>query len=77
MLTVYTKPNCGQCSFTKDRLYRHGIPFEEKPITQEVLDLAIKYGFQSAPIVVPGDDWDRAWSGLRVNDIDAYIEENS
>ena len=49
MLTVYEKDNCQACLFTKRTLSKHGVDYEVKPITEEVLAHAAELGFKSAP----------------------------
>ena len=66
MITVYSKPNCMQCNFTKKYLEAKGAEFEEinaadKP---EAIDELKLYGFNSMPVVANGS-LDDAWSGFR------------
>lgn len=61
---VYSNPNCVQCEQTKKYLTNHNVPFTAKMIqdSPEILGLIAEKGYQSAPIVVAGDD---SWSGFR------------
>ncbi|MCZ0717844.1 glutaredoxin family protein [Aerococcus kribbianus] len=54
MITVYSKPNCSQCTFTKRMLQDNKIEFAVKDITKsdEALQEARMTGFTSMPIVV-------------------------
>lgn len=63
-ITVYSNPNCVQCEQTKRVLTNHNVPFEAKMIqdSPEVLDLIAEKGYQSAPVVVVGEE---SWSGFR------------
>lgn len=53
MVTVYTKPNCMQCQFTKRFLTDKNISFESIDVTQskEALDTVKSLGFQALPVV--------------------------
>ncbi|MBL3685694.1 glutaredoxin-like protein NrdH [Leucobacter zeae] len=68
-ITVYTKPNCGQCDMTKRELSKRGVSYSEVDISidetalQHVKDL----GYLQAPVVVV--DTDRHWSGFRPDKI--------
>ena len=69
MTTVYSKPNCVQCTATKTYLTNKGIEFDTIDITQdpEALDLILGKGFLSAPVVNSGDDW---WAGFQPDLLD-------
>ena len=53
-VTVYTKPNCMQCNFTKKFLDDNSIRYEIKDIQESEVALAEvkELGFQSLPVVV-------------------------
>lgn len=56
-LTIYSKDNCSQCSFTKRFLSDHQVPYQEVNVLedQEALDHIQSLGFQSLPVVeAPG-----------------------
>ena len=63
-VTVYSKPNCPQCTQTKKKLEQKGIAFEvidisqDKKAAQTVNDL----GYRQVPVVVSGE---KHWSGVR------------
>lgn len=63
-VTVYSKPNCPQCTQTKKKLEQKGITFEvidisqDKKAAQTVNDL----GYRQVPVVVSGE---KHWSGFR------------
>ena len=63
-VTVYSKPNCPQCTQTKKKLEQKGIAFEvidisqDKKAAQTVNDL----GYRQVPVVVSGE---KHWSGFR------------
>ncbi len=54
MVTVYTKPNCMQCNFTKKYLSEKEIEFQTIDVTESEEALAkIKgMGFQAVPVIV-------------------------
>ena len=64
-VTVYTKPDCVQCDATKRTLNKHGIPFIEINLSDnmEVLDRLKAAGWMRAPIVETADG--EMWSGFR------------
>ena len=63
-VTVYSKPNCPQCTQTKKKLEQKGVAFEvidisqDKKAAQTVNDL----GYRQVPVVVSGE---KHWSGFR------------
>ena len=63
-VTVYSKPNCPQCTQTKKKLEQKGVAFEvidisqDKNAAQTVTDL----GYRQVPVVVSGEIH---WSGFR------------
>lgn len=64
MITVYTKPNCVQCTATKRALSTAGVTYREVDLTVDV-DAVVRLkalGFAQAPVVVAGPD---SWSGFR------------
>lgn len=70
MTTVYTKPACIQCEQTKKLLDRNGVEYETVDITkdQEAFDMIVGMGFQSAPVVISGD---QSWAGFQPDKINA------
>ena len=69
MVTVYSKPNCVQCTATKNYLDKKGIEYDTIDITQdsEAFDLIVDKGFKAAPVVNAGEAW---WSGFQPEKID-------
>ncbi|MEC5152635.1 glutaredoxin domain-containing protein [Cryobacterium sp. GrIS_2_6] len=63
-LTVYTLPNCVQCTMTKRALDAAGLPYTVIDLTTDAraLDLMKQFGYTSAPIVVTRVV---SWSGFR------------
>lgn len=64
-VTVYSKPDCMQCMYTKKWLNEHNIKFKVIDVTQD--SLALDYikqdlGYQAVPVVVADDEH---WYGFR------------
>ena len=54
-VTVYSKPNCMQCNFTKKWLNEHNIKFNAIDVTKDELALSFikdQLGYQAVPVVV-------------------------
>lgn len=69
MITVYSKPNCQQCSATYRKLKALGLPFDSIDVTEDADALAFirALGYQQAPVVVvrEGAQIKEHWSGFR------------
>lgn len=63
-VTVYSKPNCQQCTATIKALERKGLPYDVIDITehQAAYDHVIELGYRQVPVVIAGDIH---WSGFR------------
>ena len=63
-ITVYTKPNCVQCTATFKVLDKAGIAYAKVDIgvDAEARDYVMALGYLQAPVVVAGDEH---WSGFR------------
>ena len=82
-VTVYTKPQCGQCVQTKNRLEKLEIPFTEESVLDHLEEFKQR-GHLAAPVVIVTDDGDGGtpvlmgeWSGYRDSNINAlklYID---
>ena len=81
-VTVYTKPQCGQCVQTKNRLEKLEIPFTEESVLDHLEEFKQR-GHLAAPVVIVTDDGDggssvvREWSGYseqRINETKQYID---
>ena len=82
-VTVYTKPQCGQCVQTKKRLEKLEIPFTEESVLDHLEEFKQR-GHLAAPVVIVTDDGDdgapvlvREWSGYneqRINETKLYID---
>ena len=53
MITIYSKPNCMACNFSKKYLEGKGIPFEEIDVFQDAEALAMlrDAGYSEMPVV--------------------------
>lgn len=69
-ITVYSKPNCVQCSATYRALDKAGLSYETVDITldADALEQVRSLGYAQAPVVMAGGDH---WSGFRPDKIKA------
>ena len=53
-ITLYSKPNCMQCNFTKQFFEDNQVPFVIKDVfeSEEALEEVKALGFQSLPVIV-------------------------
>ena len=53
MITIYSKPNCMACNFSKKYLEDKGVPFEEINVFEdkEALSMLRDKGFSQMPVV--------------------------
>ena len=67
-ITVYSKPNCVQCSATYRALDKKGIEYQKIDVSQDPrsLEFIRSLGYAQAPVVVTGQDH---WSGFRPDKI--------
>jgi glutaredoxin-like protein NrdH len=74
-ITVYTKPDCPQCTMTKKQLDRLGIEHQTVDVTTDpdAHAYVTGLGYQSAPVVVVGDG-ERHWSGFRPDHLKGLVE---
>ncbi|MER2473199.1 glutaredoxin-like protein NrdH [Photorhabdus laumondii] len=72
-ITIYSKPDCVQCSATYQALSRRNIPYQIVDLTENPQALATirAMGYQQIPVVVAGT---QHWSGFRPDKINALIE---
>ena len=73
-ITVYTKPNCVQCTATFKALDKAGIAYAKVDISvdAQARDYVMALGYLQAPVVMAGDDH---WSGFRPDRIKAVCDE--
>ena len=70
-VTVYSKPNCHQCDFTKKYLNEMGTPFNEIDVTQdkEALEQLQHHGYLGVPVVAINSLAD-SWGGFRPDELE-------
>lgn len=68
LITVWTKPNCIQCTMTKKEMDKRGIRYEELNLERhpDAVAAFMEDGLLSAPIVVTDI---KRWSGFRLDKI--------
>ncbi len=71
-ITVYSKPNCVQCSATYRALDKAGLSYQTVDISADAEALAqVKsLGYAQAPVVMAGSEH---WSGFRPDKIKAVL----
>ena len=78
-ITVYTKPNCQQCTATKRWLDNRGHTYQTINLDESPDDLATvqKLGYAQAPVVVvsKGGGPDVHWSGFNPTMLSAHLGE--
>ena len=76
MITVYSKPNCHQCTATYRKLKSLDLPHESVDVTEDADALAFirALGYQQAPVVVvrEGAQIKQHWSGFRPDLLKKY-----
>ena len=70
---VYSLPNCVQCESTKRMLDRGGVPYDVVDMSkdEEAFNMVKELGYQSAPVVVAGEDH---WGGFKIDKITALYQ---
>ena len=65
-ITVYTKPDCVQCEYTKKKLDAKRLPYTEIDVTQHPVfaEQLREKGIHQLPYVVAGDD---TWTGFKID----------
>ncbi|HFI0463801.1 TPA: glutaredoxin-like protein NrdH [Streptococcus suis] len=75
MITVYSKPNCMQCDFTKKFLVDNDIPYTliDTQKNPEALEHVKSLGFQSLPVVeIEGEE---PFFGFRPDRLMVFIKD--
>ena len=67
-ITIYSKPNCVQCTATYRAMDKAGLSYETVDISldAQALEQVKSLGYAQAPVVVAGGDH---WSGFRPDKI--------
>ena len=65
-ITVYAKPNCIPCNFTKNFLEENNIEHSVVDVTKDsvALDMIKLHGYQGVPVVTI-NGFDNSWVGFR------------
>lgn len=79
MITIYSKPRCKECMYTKMYLDQNKVEYENVDIEANLgaFELIKHYGFTSLPVVVIDDEFDnpdKAWAGFQVDRLERLIE---
>lgn len=79
MLTVYSKPRCMYCMYTKMYLDQNKIKYENVDIEANpgAFELLKHYGFTSLPVVVIDDEFEdpnKTWMGFQVDRLERLME---
>lgn len=79
MLTVYSKPRCMDCMYTKMYLDQNKIKYENVDIEANpgAFELLKHYGWQTLPVVAIDDelsDKTKTWAGFQVDRLERLIE---
>lgn len=76
MITVYSKPNCPQCTATYRKLKALGLPFNSIDVTEdaEAAKFVRSLNYSAAPVVVvrEGAQIREHWSGFRPDLLKKY-----
>lgn len=77
MITIYSKPNCMQCDYTKRWLEENKIPYQSIDVMQDdqALSDLQKHGFSGVPVVAVGG-FDNAWSGFRPDRLAELVNDH-
>lgn len=78
-VTVYSKPNCMQCMYTKKYLTEHDIEFNTIDVTKDDISLSFikdQLGYQAVPVVVVDDNADtfEHWYGFQPDKLAKLVE---
>lgn len=75
-VTVYSKPNCVQCTAVKRWLTQHSIPFEVLDVSEDAAarDKIAQMGYRQVPVVTHGDDHWYGYDPTRLTRILAEAE---
>ena len=71
-ITIYSKPNCVQCTATYRAMDKAGLSYETVDISvdAEALEQVKSLGYAQAPVVIAGGDH---WSGFRPDKIKGLV----
>jgi glutaredoxin-like protein NrdH len=69
-ITVYSKPGCVQCTYTKIFLGKLGLPYQDIDVTQDADALrdAKRLGKNELPVVVVANNGEsQHWAGFKID----------
>lgn len=77
-ITVYSKPQCPQCSLTKRKLRDEGAQYTDVDVSEDkaAFEFIMGLGWRQAPVVVVRDDDGQItdhWSGFRSDRIEKVV----
>ncbi|WP_072814300.1 glutaredoxin-like protein NrdH [Rhodococcus zopfii] len=72
IITIYSKPDCQQCTATARALDKGDVPYAYIDVTQrpDALTFIQELGYKAVPVVVAGD---MHWGGFRPDRVKALI----
>ena len=78
MLTVYSKPRCMECMYTKIYLDQNKVEYENVDIEANpgAFELLKHYGYSSLPVVAIDDelsDESKVWAGFQIDKLEALL----
>ena len=80
-ITVYSKPNCSQCSATYRTMDKKGVEYRSIDMSQDLdaLDEVRALGFQQAPVIVVKRDGEviDSWGGFNAEKIAEFAPQTS
>ena len=78
MITVYSKPRCMDCMYTKMYLDQNKVEYENVDIEANpgALELLRHYGWQTLPVVAIDDelsDKTKTWAGFQIDKLEELV----
>lgn len=75
VVTVFSKPDCVQCEFTKRHLENRGVASRiiDVSTSPDAAEFLRREGFASLPVVFPADKSIAPWAGFRPSLIDGLV----
>lgn len=78
MITVYSKPRCMECMYTKIYLEQNKIEYENVDIEANpgAFELLKHYGWKTLPVVVIDEEFEdpnKSWAGFQVDRLEALL----
>ena len=78
MITVYSKPRCMDCMYTKMWLDQNKVEYENVDIEANpgAFELLKHYGWKTLPVVVIDEEFEdpnKSWAGFQVDRLEALL----